>query len=80
MDWQNLLTAALTVAVPAMVGWISKARAKDEARAEAIELAFTNFRIEVATNYVRHTHLDEIKDTLRRIEGLLHTKADKVRQ
>ena len=74
MDWQTILNLALGVGLPILAGWVQK---QATARKE-LEDSFTAFRIKVAEEYVRHINLSEIKEQLTRIEGMLHTKADKV--
>lgn len=69
MDWQWIVNLVVAVGFPA-AGWLVK-------RQGAVESELAAFRLKVAEEYVRHAHLDEIKDALVRIEALLHTKADK---
>jgi len=66
MDWQTILTLAVSVGLPALTGWVA-----------GIHKDITELRVNVAEKYVRHEHLGEIKEALVRIEALLHTKADK---
>ena len=73
MDWQSLLNIG-TGTVITLVGWFAKSTRDQAARQEK---DLTEFRIEVAKNYVTHTDLADIKNTLFRIETKLDAKADK---
>ena len=73
MDWQNLINTGATVVV-GVIGWFVKST-KDDLKAQAKELQ--EFRLDVAKNYVTHTDLADIKQTLFRIETKLDAKADK---
>jgi hypothetical protein len=73
MDWQNIINMGAATVV-GIVGWFVKST-RDEARSQAREL--TEFRLEVAKNYVTHQDLADIKNTLFRIETKLDAKADK---
>lgn len=66
MDWKDLLTLALTVGLPLVMGYVTRLRTE-----------LTEFRVTVAEKYVKNERLDKIEEALARIEGLLHTKADK---
>ena len=73
MDWQNIINLAAG-SVVAIVGWFVKG-VKDEQRDHAEKL--NEFRLEVAKDYVTHTDLADIKNTLFRIETKLDAKQDK---
>ncbi len=72
-DYQWLINLGAG-SVLALVTWFAKTT-----RADAKELAdeLTAFRLEVAKEYVTHTDLADIKNTLFRIETKLDAKADK---
>ena len=73
MEWKDLIMAALTIGVPAIATWVQSQGKKRE----ALRDEFQEFRLQVAEKYVKVAQLDKIEETLARIEGLLHTKADK---
>ena len=73
MDWQNVINLGAT-AVVGIIGWFVKST-KEEQR--ALDTRLTEFRLEVAKEYLTHTDLDDIKKTLFRIETKLDAKADK---
>jgi hypothetical protein len=73
MDWQNIMNLGATVVV-GVISWFVKST-KDEQKETRHELQ--NFRLEVAKEYVTHTDLSDIKQTLFRIETKLDAKADK---
>jgi len=73
MDWQNIGNIAVG-AVLTVVGWFVKG-VKDDQKAHAA--ALNEFRLDVARNYVTHSDLSDIKQTLFRIETKLDAKADK---
>lgn len=73
MDWQNIINLGAG-AVVTVVGWFIKS-VRDESTRQAKEL--TEFRLEVAKDYVTHTDLADIKNTLFRIETKLDAKQDK---
>lgn len=73
MDWQNLINLGAGTVV-AIVGWFVKG-VKDEQKAQSRDLQ--DFRLEVAKEYVTHTDLADIKQSLFRIETKLDAKADK---
>ena len=72
-EWQWLINLGAG-SVLGLVGWFAKTT-RDDARALQEEL--TKFRLEVAKEYVTHTDLADIKNTLFRIETKLDAKADK---
>jgi uncharacterized protein with GYD domain len=80
MDWQTLINVGGTVGLT-VLGWYlsaQKSAAKDATdRQEALKQELTNFRIEVARDYVTTHDLADIKTTLVRIETKLDAKADK---
>jgi hypothetical protein len=73
LDWQNIVNLAAGTMV-AIVGWFVKG-VKDDQRSHAEQL--NEFRLEVAKDYVTHTDLADIKQTLFRIETKLDAKQDK---
>lgn len=73
MDWQNLINLGAGTVV-AIVGWFVKGVKQDQ-RDQA--QALIDFRLEVAKEYVTHTDLADIKQSLFRIETKLDAKADK---
>jgi hypothetical protein len=73
MDWQNIINLGAT-AVVGVIGWFVKST-KDEQKTIAGDLQ--RFQLEVAKEYVTHTDLSDIKQTLFRIETKLDAKADK---
>ena len=73
MDWQALINLAAGTVV-GVVGWFVKG-VKDELREHTHKL--NEFRLEVAKDYVTHTDLADIKNTLFRIETKLDAKQDK---
>ncbi len=87
MDWQTLINVGGTAGL-AIIGWFLNAqreqqkdaeakRKEDEAKRAATDKALTDFRIEVARDYVTTHDLADIKTTLVRIETKLDAKADK---
>jgi hypothetical protein len=73
MDWQNIINTGATVVV-GIIGWFVKST-KDEQKAMRDD--HNSFRLEVAKEYVTHTDLADIKQTLFRIETKLDAKQDK---
>ena len=73
MDWQNLINLGAGTVV-AIVGWFVKG-VKQEQRDQ--QQALIDFRLEVAKEYVTHTDLADIKQSLFRIETKLDAKQDK---
>ena len=73
MDWQNLINLGAGTVV-AIVGWfVTGGKVEQRSQAHAIN----EFRLEVAKEYVTHTDLADIKNTLFRIETKLDAKQDK---
>ena len=73
MDWQNLINLGAGTVV-AIVGWFVRGVRQDlKDQAQALNA----FRLEVAKEYVTHTDLGDIKQSLFRIETKLDAKADK---
>lgn len=80
MDLQWLFNLIGGVATLIVAGYVRFVQGQlDNARQEsaADRSAFTNFRIEVAKEYVRHEDLRRIEDALVRIEAKLDLKVDK---
>ena len=73
MDWQTLGNIGLG-AVLAVIGWFVKG-VKDDHKSLSADV--NAFRLEVAKEYVTHTDLGDIKQTLFRIETKLDAKQDK---
>jgi hypothetical protein len=73
MDWQNIINLGAS-AVVGIIGWFVKST-KDEQK--ALREDHNAFRLEVAKEYVTHTDLGDIKQSLFRIETKLDAKADK---
>ena len=69
MDLQAWVNLVVAVGAP-LVGWMVKRQADRDKE-------FQVFQLEVARDYVRHTHLDEIKETLKEILRTLNQKEDK---
>ena len=72
-EWQWLINLGAGT-VLGLVGWFATTT-RNEAKDLRSEL--TTFRLEVAKEYVTHTDLADIKNTLFRIETKLDAKADK---
>lgn len=80
MDWQTLFNIGGLVLTAIVGGYVRFVQGQlDKARSEtaSAQLTMTEFRIEVAKNYVTHSDLRKIEDTLVRIEAKLDAKADK---
>ncbi len=80
MDWQTLINVGGSVGLTVLGWYLSAQRAatKDaEQKREALKQELTDFRIEVARDYVTTHDLADIKTTLVRIETKLDAKADK---
>ena len=58
----------------AALGWLLR---RSVEKRESLETKLTEFRIEVAKEYVTHIDLAEIKSALIRIEATINAKADK---
>jgi ribosomal protein L29 len=80
MDWQTLINVGGTIGLT-VLGWYLNAQKSaaesSETKREALKQELTNFRIEVARDYVTTHDLADIKTTLVRIETKLDAKADK---
>lgn len=80
MDAQTLFNVG-SMALLTIIGWFLNAqRAKQNAvddKVAAQEKELTNFRIEVAKDYVTTHDLADIKNSLVRIETKIDAKADK---
>jgi len=72
-EWQWLINLGAG-SVLALVGWFAKTSRSDT---RELQDELTAFRLEVAKEYVTHTDLADIKNTLFRIETKLDAKADK---
>ena len=73
MDWNLAFQIVAPIVASGMVAYTRSVQNKlDDLRVD-----LTTFRLKVAEEYVKHTALDEIKATLRRIEEKLDGKADK---
>lgn len=72
-EWQWLINLGAG-SVLALVTWFAKTTRSD---AKELQDELTAFRLEVAKEYVTHTDLADIKNTLFRIETKLDAKADK---
>ncbi len=72
-EWQWLINLGAG-SVLALVGWFAKTTRTDT---RELQDRLTTFRLEVAKDYVTHTDLADIKNTLFRIETKLDAKADK---
>jgi len=72
-EWQWLINLGAG-SVLALVGWFAKTSRSDT---RELQDELTKFRLEVAKEYVTHTDLADIKNTLFRIETKLDAKQDK---
>jgi len=72
-EWQWLINLGAG-SVLALVGWFAKTSRSDT---RGLQDELTAFRLEVAKEYVTHTDLADIKNTLFRIETKLDAKQDK---
>lgn len=80
MDWQTLFNIGGLLLITLVGGYVRFVQGQlDKARNDtaASLITITEFRIEVAKNYVTHSDLRKIEDTLVRIEAKLDAKADK---
>ena len=80
MDWQiffNVGGAIATVIVGGYVRFVQSQLAITRESIASIAKDTTDFRIEVAKEYVRHADLRRIEDALVRIEAKLDLKQDK---
>lgn len=73
-EWQWLINLGAGTVV-AIIGYFVKGVKADIKEQTA---ALVAFRLEVAKDYVTHTDLSDIKNTLFRIETKLDAKADKL--
>ena len=73
MDWQTLINLGASGALGAVAWFVRASLAKQDRTAAEL----TELRVRVAQDYVTHSHLRDIKDSLIRIEGKLDTKVDK---
>jgi hypothetical protein len=73
MDWQILINIGATI-VLGTVGWFVRGNVAEQ-KETAREL--TALRIKVAQDYVTHAALNDIKNSLLRIENKIDMKADK---
>lgn len=72
-EWQWLINLCAG-SVLALIAWFAKTTRADN---KEIRDDLTRFRLEVAKEYVTHTDLADIKQSLFRIETKLDAKADK---
>jgi len=80
MDWQLVFNAVGTVATLIVTGYVKFVQIQlNDARHVAVKSAETlqTFQIKVAENYVTHSDLRKIEDSLVRIEAVLNAKQDK---
>ena len=73
MAWQPSFNV-LGAGVFAAIGWFVKGLSDDIKQARQ---DINDHRVYVATNYVTHNHLADIKEALTRIEDKLDRKVDK---
>jgi hypothetical protein len=80
MDWQILINIGASI-VLGTVSWFVRGNREEQraARQEQAETAreLTALRIKVAQDYVTHAALNDIKNSLLRIENKIDMKADK---
>lgn len=80
MDAQTWINLGGTIGLT-VIGWLltsqARKRADDDAKRETMKQELTDFRIEVARDYVTTHDLADIKHTLIRIETKLDAKQDK---
>ena len=72
-DWQWLINLGAG-SVLALISWFATTTRNDSKETRE---QLTSFRLEVAKEYVTHTDLADIKNTLFRIETKLDAKQDK---
>lgn len=72
-EWQWLINLG-AASVVAIIGYFVKSFRADQKETSA---TLSEFRLEVAKDYVTHTDLADIKNTLFRIETKLDAKQDK---
>ena len=72
-EWQWLINLGAGT-VLSLVGWFATST---RSTTKELQDELTAFRLEVAKDYVTHTDLADIKNTLFRIETKLDAKADK---